>query len=433
MLIRNPIGEAKDMGILQQAFDAELGRLPNAILEDLISEKLEKAGISPDPDLLARIADHVDSGSEELLEWDGEGPDVKVALDSKDFETLSAKVGQLVETIPAAFDAVMRESARAILKEYKTGLRDVLLMNAVAFEDFRQGIDARWGGALDRLKMLHELSREAGEAFYKRHRRSKSPKRQNLGQALSSLHLRACQVTAEIILLLENGYPDGAMARWRTLHEIAVTAAVLDEGGEEVARRYLGHQAIEAKRAVDQYQKDHIALGEKSLSPTVLRRITLGFDAAIAEFGPSFKNPYGWAVGYVDGGTDPKFPHLAAKADQAALHSYYKLASYNVHASPRGLEQRIGTIDDPGLLIAGATNAGLEEPASRAAATLVQLTSLFFRSNWKLDELVQIQILIDLRDETLRSLSRAANKLRRDEIECETKRARRRRARHSVS
>jgi hypothetical protein len=243
-------------------------------------------------------------------------------------------------------------------------------------------------------------------------------------EGLSSLHIRACQVTAEIIVLLENGYPDGAMARWRTLHEISVTSTVLSDGGDELARRYLAHEAIEAKQAVEQYAKDHRELGEKPLAARVLRRIANTYASAITEFGPQFKNKYGWAVGYVGGGSDPKFPDLAAAADRAAMHSYYKQASYNVHASPRGIAQRIGTIDEPGLLIAGATNAGLEEPAARTANTLLQMTSLLFGSNWKLDELVRIQVLINLRDEINRALIRAANRLRRDENELQRERER---------
>ena len=53
----------------------------------------------------------------------------------------------------------------------------------------------------------------------------------------------------EIICLLENGFADGAMARWRTLHEIAIVAIVLSKHGEDIAQGYLDHQAVESKRA----------------------------------------------------------------------------------------------------------------------------------------------------------------------------------------
>ena len=52
--------------------------------------------------------------------------------------------------------------------------------------------------------------------------------------------VRACQVTDEIICLLENGFADGAMARWRTLHEIAVVAVVISQHGENLCDFDLG-------------------------------------------------------------------------------------------------------------------------------------------------------------------------------------------------
>jgi hypothetical protein len=67
-------------------------------------------------------------------------------------------------------------------------------------------------------------------------------------EILIRLLVRAWQVTDEILCLLENGFADGAMARWRTLHEIHVVAAVLMRHGESITERYLAHQAVESKR-----------------------------------------------------------------------------------------------------------------------------------------------------------------------------------------
>jgi len=69
------------------------------------------------------------------------------------------------------------------------------------------------------------------------------------------LHIRACQVTNEIIILLENGYADGAMARWRTLHEIATVAAVIAKFGDELAERYVHYQIVESTKALTAYEQ----------------------------------------------------------------------------------------------------------------------------------------------------------------------------------
>ena len=36
------------------------------------------------------------------------------------------------------------------------------------------------------------------------------------------LHARACQIAREVLTLLYAGFAEGAMARWRALHELAV-------------------------------------------------------------------------------------------------------------------------------------------------------------------------------------------------------------------
>nr|MDC2855757.1 DUF5677 domain-containing protein [Ningiella sp. W23] len=47
--------------------------------------------------------------------------------------------------------------------------------------------------------------------------------------ALTQLHAKSVLVLREIQALIEAGYPDGAMTRWRTLHELAVCSCVIFE------------------------------------------------------------------------------------------------------------------------------------------------------------------------------------------------------------
>ena len=74
-------------------------------------------------------------------------------------------------------------------------------------------------------------------------------------EILFSLHGRACQVAEEVVCLLSNGFADGAMARWRTLHEIAAVGCLIRDHGDELAERYEQHQVIEAWKAALQYQR----------------------------------------------------------------------------------------------------------------------------------------------------------------------------------
>jgi hypothetical protein len=99
--------------------------------------------------------------------------------------------------------------------------------------------------------------------------------------------VRACQVTDEIACLLENGFADGAMARWRTLHEIAMVAAVISQHGEAIAERYLAHQFVESKRAMDKYLACYKQLG---YGPLPLRE-QKKFSATSTKSLPNTANP----------------------------------------------------------------------------------------------------------------------------------------------
>src|SRR5690606_25692448 len=70
--------------------------------------------------------------------------------------------------------------------------------------------------------------------------------------ALAHLFPRALLVTQEIICLMRGGYPDGALARWRSLHEITVTAMYIAKVGKDAAIAYLLSFHFSARRAAYQ-------------------------------------------------------------------------------------------------------------------------------------------------------------------------------------
>lgn len=99
------------------------------------------------------------------------------------------------------------------------------------------------------------VSREIGGGAHARKLKYRSPKNKNLRELNVRFHARACRIVAEMIVLLQSGLADGAMARWRTLHETWVVASVVNQFGEEAAVRYFEHQHIESKRGLDEYKK----------------------------------------------------------------------------------------------------------------------------------------------------------------------------------
>jgi hypothetical protein len=58
---------------------------------------------------------------------------------------------------------------------------------------------------------------------------------------MDSLLIKYLEVFDEIICLIENGLPDGAMQRWRTFLEYSIIIIFILEQGEEVAEAYDKH------------------------------------------------------------------------------------------------------------------------------------------------------------------------------------------------
>jgi hypothetical protein len=202
-------------------------------------------------------------------------------------------------------------------------------------------LESRWGKPLGQMRMLLTMAREWGQWAYTRQNSSKSTGKVVLKDILTRQHARACQVTDEILCLLENGFADGAMAGWRTLHEIAVVASVISRHGEEIAKRYLAHQAVESKRAMTRYLDCYRQLGYKPLPVREMKKIERDYDAVIAKYGQVFKTDWGWAAEHLKK-KRPSFTDLEAEAGRAEMRSYYQMGNDNVHAGTKSIVRKIG-------------------------------------------------------------------------------------------
>lgn len=406
------------MGDLQDIFDAEIEKLPEKILWQLISDKLEECGVVGDNDLIARLSDSIMKAEEGRDALQVDGPDVSFEFTDEDLEQIDRATDEFVKGMPALIEELAESAAKDCVREIKILWRENRPSDEGAYVEFRGNLNIRWGEPLNTLKMLLEVSRSAGQDYFERLLRSKAKKNIYLRQVLIELHARSCQVASEILTLMENGYADGASARWRTLHEITVVSTLIADSGDNLAERYLAYEAVEAKRELDEYLKHHVALGEKPPPKSDIREISAARDAAVAMYGAEFARSYGWAIGYL--GTSnrrPNFTNLEEAVGRSTMRPQYKLASYNVHASPFGLVRRLGGMDNPTLLVAGATNAGLEVPGINTAISLAQLTCLLLPKRLKLDEIAFMQTLILLRDQATNGFFKAARKLERDEAE----------------
>jgi Family of unknown function (DUF5677) len=409
------------MPTVHKAFLKQLETIPRLILLEFLKEKLETEGIRDQIGLLEALTDHCLSGGGDIFEWDNGAvsgdisDDFTVSFTEKDTARLAELSGKFFECLPTIIEDTSKFGAKRLLKTLKRNWPDQTAYESSIKNDFKGRLEVRWGEGFDLLRMLLTSCLELGEESSKRLQRSKAKKNRVLRSLLVRMHARACQITAEILTLMENGFADGAMARWRTLYEVGVVATVIADAGEVLAESYIQHEVVESKLAMDEYRRCYLALGYKPMSGRECKRTEKAFAEAVAARGADFGKPYGWAAAHLKK-KKVTFRDLEDAAQRSPMRSYYKMASYNVHAdTPKSLFFRLGVIGDQSIIVAGATDAGFTEPAQNAAITLVQITSFLIADRVSnVDMMINLRALLLIRDEIPNCFMRAERKLRQD-------------------
>ena len=407
---------------LHKLISAEMKKLPEMLFERLITKKLKEAGV-PNPARVApQVLAHCKAGNTNKFIWQ-EGSDdpnerrkhVAIQITDEDVAQVGKEIDAFFENdFPKIVEQTAEGAATDFVSALRAGWKDQKDYEEGVTATFRNNLEHRWGKAFDLLRMVLTYAREIGDGQFKRLRRSKKAFQSHKRQVLIRLHARACQVTGEILVLIENGYADGAMARWRTLHEIGIVSTLISEFGDEMAERYVAHEIVEAKAAMDEYTKNQETLSLKPYSKRDVQSVERRYALALKQYGPEFASPNGWAAKHLKL-KKPHFGDLERAAGKRAMRSYYKMASYNVHAGPKGIFFKLGLIDPRAIIIAGPTNSGFTEPAQNAALSLVAITSLLLISDPTFDELVMLQTLVKLREGLPEAFLRIESKLRTED------------------
>ncbi len=262
---------------------------------------------------------------------------------------------------------------------------------------FEQRLYARWSKALDLFDATVILTREAGERFLQKNRKPPTKEEKVLLEALVRTHVHACQTASAISVLLKSGFARDALARQRTLHELAVVASLLKEHGPSLAERFLAHETIETCAAAEQYEQSYLRLGLEPPDPDNLAKLQDERTRLCQQFGEDFKNNYGWATPIVVKSKKPRFQDLEQASGLAHLRPYYRMAGYGIHATAKGMVFDIGSLQSlaggsRGLL-AGASNAGLADPGHGSLISLNQCTAALLTSKTDIEAVAALQTL----------------------------------------
>ena len=258
-------------------------------------------------------------------------------------EEIQATVQGLINTLAESTQDVMNSVTEAISQAVPEALASVaeLIGDHISQQAFEHSAHLRkahadraatiqhlWGKAVEQLDLLrhivlewnHEAVQHGNGAYSK----------PNTAFALSRLVARAYEISGEIITLIRSGYADGALARWRSLHEICVITMFLAVRSDKCAQMYLSHHWVEELRLLEVDRTSGTAVTKSSNSDRYIHDLRKQKDALVAKFGTAFAKDYGWAAVEL-GRAKTTFRSLESYVGLDVLRHGYQQANSTVH------------------------------------------------------------------------------------------------------
>jgi hypothetical protein len=416
------------MKTLQETFDKVLSDLlkPEKLGAEFVRQKFKDLGIEINESQLDKIKNQFEHSENNVFHFEFEDDQVfKAGFKTKEqlesaikniFNELNTDLEEnfrnLCDELPSIMMKTTDRLSHEVLKKLKKSSKKILQDRTANLIFFESDLHYVYNKAFHLLEMLIAISLETGDLLNTDLRHEASLKNDYVFDVLTRLHARACQIAYEILVLLKSGLADGAHARWRSLHEIAVIALFIRTNGNDMAERYLLHDGIESYKAANIYRENCSELGFDPLSNEEIIKLKDIHDNLLKRFGNNYQSDYGWASG-VTKSNNPTFKDIEKCAGLKHLRPYYKMACNNVHANPKGIFFKLGLYPESGdILLAGPSNVGLTDPGQLAALSLVQITITLLVHQPNIDGLIVCKMLMTLEREIGQAFLKAENSIK---------------------
>ncbi len=403
------------MDSLQKALEKALAAIPEQMLAKLIRQKFSAQGITITQRRSEIIVRELRKGKTHLKIPGKRTGTANLSISKEDMEAVSQNIEKFLENnLLDLIEKMREEMAPPFLANLKKQWPAEKLRQQREVDRFRKNLRVRWSRGLSRFAMLIRMARELGSYINQEARASASEQNADLVDVLTRLHIRSCQVAEEVLVLLQNGFANGAMARWRTMHEIEVSAHFIGKYGNECAKRYKDHQFVESSRGVQEYESARERLGYAEIPAEDREEIDKQYKQVLQKHGNEFGGQYGWAAADLQI-KKPTFKELQSSVGIDYLRGHYRMASHGVHANPRGIYFSLTSLFSSDEIVAGASNAGLADAGEGAARALVSISAALLSLSPSLDHQVAIRAMQLLQSEIASAFLQAHWKLHRDE------------------
>lgn len=316
----------------------------------------------------------------------------QVAQGSADLSTLSSVVAETVAK-------VIPESAVQILDTLKRSAPKMLREQDKFNLGFQKRSYKRWKEGFDLLKMMLVMSDEVGGTYNAVHRPAAVESDDAQFEAIVNLHARALRVSEEMYSLLRAGFPDGALSRWRTLHELAVIMTFLRKCEPLIAERFVLHRDVMVYKAIIQYREHQDRAKLAPISESEFEEARATANLIIEKHGQEMKTDYGWAAPALNN----KRPTLHSLEKYVELDHWrprFKWACNEIHGAyaPCGTSLGASECKEPALLT-GPSNSGFTDPAHMLAISLNVANAALLMKDPTVDVSIIMSALLVLSDE----------------------------------
>lgn len=290
---------------------------------------------------------------------------------------------------------------QALLKEGPTMVEEERLIA----QEFESRLQLRWLPAFYDLSSVIKIAEETAGDIIDDYM-SKQVKVEDdkyfvslIFDVLMKLYSKSIILSKEIRALLKAGFADGAMSRWRSLHECNVYFTILTlnytdkEFTGNIVHKFFDYSIVEKYQELKSYR---VGDSEFDLNEIQSESIKKDYDEVLRKHGDNFKHPYSWAKSIFPNKRKIFFSDLEKKAKIDRLAIYYKQANYQIHASPTGLYNSLGNIQDERAkqygYILGPSNYGLSIPGQLTLITLSQISTSLLLLDINMDKLIRASI-----------------------------------------
>lgn len=294
---------------------------------------------------------------------------------------------------------IVSSTASIILARLKIDAPKMIKSRNKESDDFVKLNRKKWKRGFDKFEMLLEISYEAGADFHNEFLPIAKKEENLVFEVLTRLYARCLQIGNEILILLKHGYPDGAHARWRTVHEISTIANFIFKHGNDVARKYLEHNIIDSYHGSQEFMKYHKKLKQPPLASKELKNLKQDFNNLKDKYGSNFMKRYGWAAEALRK-SNPSIENIESDVGFDKYRPFNRMACHNIHAGAKGILFRIAYDEqNDKVILTGPSDKNFTDPAHGTAISLYLITRAFLNLYPNKDREIIVEILYLLSEE----------------------------------